>query len=508
MTFQLRSQKARSQKLCLKTWCLGLTSLLLASSPFGSLQSTLAAQMGSYCQQSPTEIAEKEKLRVAAVAGEAGAQERYQALVRQHAAILTTCRGQRWPQTMAVWLRLYPCDTKPGVMEEVLDRIVNQGYNQVYVETFYDGQVLLPSADNPTPWTPVVRAPGYEKTDLLAESIQKGRARGLKVYAWMFSLNFGYSYAQRADRKTALARNGHGQTSLDLANTDSISVSLEGDQADKVFVDPYHPRAKQDFYQLVNLVLKRRPDGILYDYIRYPKGTQGASIAARPQDLWVYGEASQQALLGRALNNKGQEFIRLFYSKGSISPAEFAAVNKRYPQEKVPLWQGFNPSPKLTLSQLQYALWQLGVAHAMQGVNDFLSWGVYPAQRQGVTAGAVFFPGANRMVRQGYDSRLQPWDRFPSSIEWHPMSYAVCNDGSCIVNEVQEVLRRSASGTQVIPALAGFWRQSLPNRPALELQMQAIRAGAPQINAISHFAYSWQEPKSESTRRACRLPSL
>jgi hypothetical protein len=486
---------------------MSLLMLIPMSSLIGGGIAPAQAQPSVDCQTSPEKIAQKESLRQAAIAGNPSALERYRAVIAEQGHDLRQCRSRTWPRNTAIWLRLYPCDARPGVLDDVLDRIVNRGYNQVYVETFYNGQVLLPAADNPTPWYPVLRASGYEQTDLLATVIQKGRERGLKVYAWVFTLNFGYSYAQPPERQAVLARNGQGQTSMSI---DNQNVELEGDQAGKAFVDPYHPQAKQDFLQLVNAVLKRHPDGVLFDYVRYPRGTGGQSVADDPLDLWIYGEASKAAFIERGLNNQGKALIQSFVSKGSINEGDVAAINKSFPEEKAPLWQGRDPK-RVALpaaqqaASLRFELWQLGIAHAMQGVLDFLSLSAAPIQRRGMAAGAVFFPGGNRRIKQGYDSRLQPWDRFPSTLEWHPMIYANCNETHCIVAELQEVLKQAPAGTRVIPALAGLWQQVYRNRPPLDVQMQAIRQAVPQIDTVSHFAYAWQELKSESDRRSCRL---
>ena len=126
-------------------------------------------------------------------------------------------------------------------------------------------------------------------------------------------------------------------------------------------------------------------------------------------------------------------------------------------------------------------------------------------QQRGIPSGVVFFPDANRPVGKGFDSRLQPWDRFPGSLEWHPMAYGVCGNSNCIVNQIRKVVRQAPAGTQIKPALAGVWGRSIRNRPALEQQMQAIRRAAPRINALSHFAYSWQEPHHDQQRKFCRL---
>lgn len=503
------------------------------------------AQTSAYCQLAKEQANIKEDLRRAALSGKPEAQQAYIAVLNKHAREIAECRRKTWPQTQAIWLRLYPCDVKPGEIDRVLDKVVNQGYNQVYIETFYDGQVLLPQADNPTVWPSVLRNRGYEKYDLLERAIAKGKQRGLKVYSWLFTMNFGYTYSQRADRQQAIARNGKNQTSLTVIQDAGLHDQTGESHATHVFIDPYSPQAKQDYSLLVNQVLKRRPQGILFDYIRYVRGVGPASVATKVQDLWIYGQASQQALLQRATNQQGRDLIQRYLAKGFINVSDVQAVVKQYPMEKEPLWQGRTPRPialvtpapkkpnatATTASRkppagrpnpptpspsptpplpdtgiLQKDLWQLSVAHAVQGILDFFSMAIAPAQRMGIPAGAVFFPNGNQKVNQGgFDSRLQPWDRFPASVEFHAMSYGNCGDVSCIVPQVQRVASLAPAGAKIIPAIAGDWGKSVSNRPSLEVQMQAIRSAVPQINAVSHFSYGWQEPEDERARQTCRL---
>lgn len=571
------SQKARQSSVCRSFVALVLTGSLV-SQALGNKPAQ--AQLTEFCQLSADAIAQKEALRQAAINGNQAAKDRYRDQLDKDKERLRQCRSQTWPQTQAVWLRLYPCDLKPGVLDKVMDRVVNRGYNQVYVEAFYDGQVLLPADDNPTAWPSVVRDPALTKADLLAQAIQKGRERGLGVYAWMYSMNFGYSFGQNADRQQVLARNGRGQTSLSVVNLDDANIDFSTVEADKVFVDPYSHQAKADLNRLIQAVLQRKPDGVLFDYIRYPHQNGAASVATQVGDLWIYGGAAQQALLQRAQNRKGRDLIQRYISQGHIKASDITAVNQLYPDEPQPLWQGRNSSPisgpryrvfvsvdgqpqkvvqvknlipaafrsdyqkqtvmqvgifndraeadmllqnlrqnslegtlqvlppsrqdiSISQSRLQQELWLLGVAHAFQGVVDFLSSAVAPVQQQGIAAGAVFFPESNRAVGRGYDSRMQPWDRFPGSIQWHPMSYAICGSPSCIVSQVQNVLRQAPAGTRISPVLAGQWRQAVQGRPSLEAQMNAIRQATPQINSVSHFAFSWQEPEFTQERVSC-----
>lgn len=471
-----------------------------------------AMALNQYCQVSQTEAAQKEALRRAAFSGDQTAQQQYQALVQQHLANLRQCRSQTWPQQQAIWLRLYPCDLQPGILEAVLDRIVNLGYNAVYLEVFYGGQVLLPVANNPTIWPSVVQAEGYERRDLLAETLEKGHARGLEVQAWMFTLNFGYSYGQRSDRQSVLALNGRGQTTSDYAQTGASS------NPDEVFVDPYHPQAQEDFRRMLQAILSRRPDGVLFDYVRYPRGVGANSVADKVDDLWIYGDASRHALLQRALNYQGLELIRRYISRGYLIDADIDDVRAMYPDEPEPLWQSREPSPPLEDGEpipaatlrpvLQDELWRLTVAHAIQGVVDFLTMAANTAQQSNIPAGAVFFPGGNKTVGTGgYDSRLQFWNRFPAWLSWHPMAYAVCGNTGCILDDIQRVLTVADTNSeiQVQPAIAGIWGQATYNRPALEVQMQAIQRAAPDLTSISHFAYSWQDPEFDRVRKFCHL---
>lgn len=484
----------------------GMVSPLLMAHPIG------AESFTPYCQQTPGAIAQKQKLRQEGVKGNKESQKKYRTLLAQHAERLKKCRSQAWPQNQAIWIRLYPCDAKPGVLEAVLDRIVDRGYNQIYVEAFYNGKVLLPVNQNPTPWTSVLAGSGYENEDLLAQAVQKGRDRGLKVQAWLFGMNYGANYVRRFDRQQAIARNGLGQTSLSANVIAGLSTDLGQVNPDEAFVDPYSPQVRQDYEMLIGAIAQRKPDGILFDYIRYPRGYGGASVASKVQDLWIYGEASQQNLLQRAMNSRGAMLLQRFLSQGFLRVNDLQDVIKQVPQEKEALLQGVEPLPLAKTpptaqlaSKVQAELWRLTVAHAAQGVVEFVNNAVAAARGQGISTGVVFFPEGNLTVGQGYDSRLQLWERFPNTAEWHPMAYGICGNTGCIMQQIDRVLKRAPAGTQVKPVLAGIWQQSVGNRPPLEAQMQVLKYMAPEIRTVSHFAYSWQEPGSDRDRKACTI---
>ena len=465
----------------------------------GILTKPAIALTNKFCQLTSEQVQKKEQLLQSALQNNSQSKQEYQAIIQEHRRILAQCRRNTWPQEQAIWLRLYPCDVSPGSIDHVLDRIVNLGYNRVNLEVFYNGQVLLPAADNPTPWISTVNSPGTDNIDLLQQAIAKGHERGLKVYAWMFTMNFGYRYAERKDRQEALARNGTGENSLTFVR----------DHA-QAFIDPYNRQAQQDYYRLIQAVLQRKPDGVLFDYIRYPRGAGNQSLVSNVRDLWIYSPASLQTLYNRATNKKGRALIDIYVRNGKITSADLAKVDQLYPNEGEPSWQGrqMQDSQSATerFKRLQSDLWFFSVAHAAQGVIDFLSFSATPVQRKQLSAGAVFFPDANRLVgNTGFDSRLQAWDKFPRNLEWHPMAYSVCDGTSCIVNEVSQVLKVASPETRVIPALAGVWGSEYRDHPTLEVQMDALRKSFPNLKSISHFAYSWQEPEMDRQRKFCKL---
>lgn len=509
--------KRLGASLILTGSCLGLNAPALAV--VGETPETLTAQsnglgvtladLDEFCRLPERAVARKASLREQSQTSPDQTAP-YQQVLNESAQVLQACRQRTWPRKQAMWLRLYPCDLRGDYLEETLDTIVNAGYNQVFIEVFYDGRVLLPTANNPTPWPSVINAPGYEQADLLAQALDAARARGLEAHAWLFTMNFGYSYSQRSDRAEAIAHNGRQLNSLNL---------IDGEI--QVFIDPYNPQAQRDYAQLVELVLRRRPDGILFDYVRYPRGTGSNSVVSQVQDLLIYSPAAQAALVDRALNQKGRDLIQRFLRQGYVSVGDIAQVNQLYPQEGEPQWQGrtvpptppqATPTPltpeqrQRQQEQLQRELWLLSVAHAQRGILDFVGMGITLAQQRQLASGTVFFPGGNQTIGQwGFDSRLQPWDRFPVSSDRHPMSYSTCGQVDCIVAEIQRVLDQTPNQTNVQPALAGIWNYDSPDRPSLEKQMQAIRQRLPRIQAVSHFAYSWQYPQSDQERKFCHL---
>lgn len=466
-----------------------------------------ASQSRLTCQISSADVNEKSALLQAVLNGDTNAATEYRNLVRRHAREQAECRQGSWPRNRAIWLNLYPCDTQFGQIDQLFDRIANDGYNQIYLATLANGQVLLPGNDNPTPWPSVARTPATASIDLLANAVTAGRARGIEVHAWMFALNYGYAYGQREDRQAALAHNGRDQTSLDRSMADT-------NNADGVFVDPYSPIARQDYQRLLDAVLARDPAGVVLDYVRYPKLSGTDSVADEVRDLWVYGPASRAALLDRAQTPAARSQLETYLDTGRAPatppPTPSSDASRDSSRDASTTTTPPRQQTDTPAVSLQTELWNLSVAHAAQGIIDFVNLAAAPIQNQRRPVGAAFFPKGNLAIGNGFDSRLQPWDKFPTSIVWHPMLYGGCNGTSCILEDLDRVRQFAPPGVTIVPALAGSWGSISQDRhPPLEDQMEAIAqvAADPRgnINAVSHFAFGWQYPNLENERKFCRL---
>ena len=473
----------------------------------------------SSCDIPSSERLEKDELRRASLEN-ATAATAYNELVRAHADRLGDCRRNTWPQQQAVWLRLYAHDAQPGILADVLDRVVNRGYNQVYVEVFYEGRVMLPVADNPTVWRSILEEAVAEGKvdadyDLWAETVRQGRMRGLDVHGWMFALNFGWAYGEIPERQEELARNGSGETSIANAKWDASEVSegrafyQDPSELEHLFVDPYSPIAREDLTVAVNALLAREPDGMLFDYIRYPTVYLQDTLVTQPQQLWIYGSASRQALMEGLSTDRERALMDIYLDSGALTVDDIQASLLDYPNNlldfetqhlpvSTPNWEQGLTSEHLDLYR-QY-LWDLASEHAYEGVLEFADRVTRPVLERNLVASTVFFPEGNLAEDGGFDARMQPWDRFAPQLERHPMSYATCEDGSCVVQQVQEVVAQSPT-SRVCPILAGTWGQEFSGHLSLEDQMTVLEDALPNLDCVSHFVYAWMEPDSDRARK-------
>jgi hypothetical protein len=245
---------------------------------------------------------------------------------------------------------------------------------------------------------------------------------------------------------------------------------------------------------------------MVFDYVRYPTNATG-NLIDNVQQLWVHGKSSRTALLNSIDNRNVRELMALYLKNGNLTANDVVQTEKQL-AETAKVQPTNIKNPQETAEIAEGLLWNIATNHAYQGVINFVTAVSAPLKEKNLPIGTVFFPNGNRAESGRLEARMQPWDRFPKYMERHPMTYALCSDGSCVAEQVSEVVRQSASDTLICPILAGTWGQGFDGHPSFEKQMQAIRAREPQITCFSHFVYSWMEPESDRLRKAGKATGL
>lgn len=184
-----------------------------------------------------------------------------------------------------VWIR--PVETDESQIIATLDRLQNSGINNVFLETYFHGKTIYPSA--------VLQKYGVTNQkeefvgfDPLAVWIKEAHARGIKIHVWFETFYVGNKYNPQ-DSKNIL--NVYPQwVNKTKANYDSEEPVPSVSEHNGYFIDPANPEVQKYVTDILNeIVYKYKPDGINLDYIRYPQSIQ-AKFNGYEDSNWGYTE--------------------------------------------------------------------------------------------------------------------------------------------------------------------------------------------------------------------------
>ena len=179
------------------------------------------------------------------------------------------------------WVR--PVETTEDQIISTLDNIKANGFNTVFLETYYHGKTIFPSQTmNKYGFT--VQNEIFEGIDPLEIWIKEAHNRGIKVHIWFQSFYVGNKSPQY-DTSSILAIHP------DWGNKTKINAGAKGatksaSEHNGYFIDPANPEVQDFLLELLSeIITVYKPDGINLDYIRYPNATIGAV-----QNSWGYTE--------------------------------------------------------------------------------------------------------------------------------------------------------------------------------------------------------------------------
>lgn len=170
------------------------------------------------------------------------------------------------------WIR--PVETSPEQIIATLDKIKSDGFNSIFLETYFHGKTIFPSRTmNKYGFT--VQNENFEGFDPLEIWVSEAHKRGIKVHIWFQSFYVGNKPASQNPSSILSIRPDWGNKTKKGADIEGATMSVS--EHNGYFIDPANPEVQDFLLELMDeIILTYKPDGINLDYIRYPNSSAGS----------------------------------------------------------------------------------------------------------------------------------------------------------------------------------------------------------------------------------------
>ena len=171
-----------------------------------------------------------------------------------------SCGASVLPELRGVWVNAKSIPGDSAGIQTLVERLHDAGFNAIFVEAFYQGQTIYPSAILRSRGM-LAQMPTFKGFDPLEEFLRLAHSRSMEIHAWfsMFyvGLNSPGPLLTRYPEWTAISKSGE-------------QGYKQG--ANRFFwVCPMHPGVPEFYADLIGeAVEKYDVDGIHLDYIRFP----------------------------------------------------------------------------------------------------------------------------------------------------------------------------------------------------------------------------------------------
>lgn len=159
-----------------------------------------------------------------------------------------------------------------------MDNLKANGFNSVFLETYFHGKTIFPSQTmNKYGFT--VQNEIFEGFDPLDVWIKEAHKRDIKVHIWFQSFYVGNQSPDYNPSSILAVRPDWGNKTKKNANSPKATMSAS--EHNGYFLDPANPEVHEFLLDLLSEIIDRyKPDGINLDYIRYPNATAGNDMNA------------------------------------------------------------------------------------------------------------------------------------------------------------------------------------------------------------------------------------
>lgn len=175
-----------------------------------------------------------------------------------------------------VWLR--PTETTEEQIISTLDKLKADGFNNVFLETYFHGKTIFPSQIM-NKYGFNIQNENFVGIDPLAIWIKEAHKRNIKVHIWFQSFYVGNKPPQYNPTSILAVQPDWGNRTKKYADIPCATKSAS--EHNGYFLDPANPEVQEFLKELIKeIITTYKPDGINLDYIRYPNATAGSDMNA------------------------------------------------------------------------------------------------------------------------------------------------------------------------------------------------------------------------------------
>ena len=174
------------------------------------------------------------------------------------------------------WIR--PTETSKEQIIATLDKMKTDGFNSIFLETYFHGKTIFPSATmNKYGFT--IQNENFEGFDPLEVWITEAHKRGMKVHIWFQSFYVGNQPPYSNPSSILSVRPDWGNKTKKGSSAEGATKSVS--EHNGYFIDPANPEVQAFLLELLDeIITTYNPDGINLDYIRYPNANAGSDLNA------------------------------------------------------------------------------------------------------------------------------------------------------------------------------------------------------------------------------------
>ena len=216
-------------------------------------------------------------------------QEYSQLAIEYASKALSLVVPYRSTELRGVWIR--PTEKTREEIVQTVDRIARAGINNIFLETYYHGLTIFPSATM-VKYGFTEQNPNFAKLDVLQAYIDECHKRNVKVNIWFESFYAGNG--NPALRKTAILAVCPTWSNTTKKSYNSKSPVSSAAEHNGYFLDPANPEVHTFLGELLcEIITTYKPDGINLDYVRYPH-SHAPKTASGDALCWGYTQYARE----------------------------------------------------------------------------------------------------------------------------------------------------------------------------------------------------------------------